>query len=192
MVDVKGCGNRWVFSSLGGFVGPYHPLYCVDGCNGFDPFSFVTAARKDGRDPQEVLENIFISRVFTCHQMTAVVREELPKIVDQPNTPLVAILGISDLFYDEALPFWEREYLYRRTLDHLKILRGKGLLTLVTFRDRLEGSGARLWRWLLQHTADGVMRIEEQWSGGGGRGSGVGMFHEGSLPAEATYLEVTK
>jgi hypothetical protein len=146
----------------------------VDGCNGFDPFPFVTAARKEGRDPQAVLENIFVSRVFTCHQMTAVVREELPQIVDQPNTPLVAILGISDLFYDEALPFWEREYLYRRTLDHLKILRKKGLITLVTFRDRQEGSGARLWRWLLQHTADRVMRIENQWSVASGQMSVVG------------------
>ena len=160
-VDVNGVGSRWVLSALGRFVGEYQPLYCVDGCNQFDPYCLANCARRRGEDPQRVLENVYVSRVFTCHQLAALAREELPRVAETVPRPVVAVLGVADLFYDDALPFWEREHLYRKTLDSLQRIRKRGLPLVVTFREIPGGSGARLWRWLLWRAADRVARVEQ-------------------------------
>jgi hypothetical protein len=149
-----------VLSALGRFVGEYQPLYCVDGCNEFDPYCLANCARRRGEDPQRVLENVYVSRVFTCHQMMALAREELPRVAETTPRPVVAVLGVADLFYDEALPFWEREHLYRRTLEAFQRIRSRGLPVIATFREIPGGSGTRLWRWLLFRSADRTARVE--------------------------------
>jgi hypothetical protein len=159
-VDVNGVGSKWVLSALGRFVGRYQPLYCIDGSNEFDPYCLADCARRRGADPREVLENVYVSRVFTCHQMLALAKEELPRVAETEPRPVVAVLGVANLFYDENLPFWEREHLYRRTIDSFQRIRKRGIPLVATFREFPDGSGARLWRWILFRAADRVAKVE--------------------------------
>ena len=160
VVDVTGTEHVRVLSALGHFVGPRQPLYCVDAGNLFDPFAFVSVARGRGEDPRKVLENIYVSRVFTCHQLHTLMKE-VPGLPREPHSPLVMVLGFSDLFHDENLPFWEREYFYRGSLEEMNRARKAGLSLAVTFRERTGGSGGRLWRSLLCRQADRITHFRE-------------------------------
>ena len=57
--------------------------------------------------PENLLDNIFVSRAFTCYQMEAVITERLPAFVRRSRSPVVMIFGLLDTFYDEQAPLFE-------------------------------------------------------------------------------------
>ncbi|MGB2957395.1 MAG: hypothetical protein WBD30_00755, partial [Bacteroidota bacterium] len=91
------------------------PLTLVDGTNRFDVYYIAEFARKvtSGRvgripaAPESLLDNIFISRAFTCYQMEALVTDRLPEFVRKVQSPVVIIFGLLDTFYDEQAPLFE-------------------------------------------------------------------------------------
>lgn len=121
-----------VLAGLARHVGPQRALYCVDGCNRFDPYRFSDWARRAGMDPSEVLDRVFLSRAFTVHQMAALCREMLPGLVGLEPRPLVVFLGIESLFLDEQIPAFERAHLFDASLREVVSLRQAGLSILAT------------------------------------------------------------
>ena len=69
----------------------------IDGGNVFDLYFISETTHALGLDPEEILRNIWISRAFTSYQLTVLVDEELPKILDQKNSKLVVISDIAAL-----------------------------------------------------------------------------------------------
>jgi len=91
--------TSWVFAG--------RRLYCVDGCNRFDPYVFSALARGRGLDPETVLARIFVTRCFTIHQMEAVAAEMFEGLLTQRPEPLVAVLGLDFLFLEESVSLSE-------------------------------------------------------------------------------------
>jgi hypothetical protein len=81
------------------------PITLVDGTNHFDVYYIAEFARRmassGGPSPDELLNNIFISRAFTCYQMEAVITERLLAFVLKKSSPVAIIFGLLDTFYDE-------------------------------------------------------------------------------------------
>ncbi|HET6781227.1 MAG TPA: hypothetical protein VFH67_03930, partial [bacterium] len=79
------------------------PLLIVDGANAFDPFLVADLARKFGMAPRAILDEIRISRVFTCHQLEALVHERLQVAVQQFRSKAVYFSGLLDPLLDEEV-----------------------------------------------------------------------------------------
>ena len=119
------------------------PVTLVDGTNRFDAYYLAEFARKhagvrpDGRrvTPEDFLDNIFVSRAFTCYQMEAVITERLPMFVRRSGSPVVIILGLLDTFYDEQAPLFEVKAGLQRIVGALRALRGDNVAVLLASMD---------------------------------------------------------
>ncbi len=120
------------------------PITVVDGSNRFDLYYLAEFARsvasreRDARapvDPGRFLENIFISRAFTCYQMEAVITERLPAFVRRQHSPIVLIFGLLDTFYDEQAPLFEVTAGLQRVIAALQALRQDNISVLLASLD---------------------------------------------------------
>lgn len=127
------------------------PLTLVDGTNRFDVYYIaefarkVTSRRAGGSPvtPEHLLENIFISRAFTCYQMEALVTDRLPEFVRKVQSPVVIIFGLLDTFYDEQAPLFEVRGSLRRITAALLRLKQEGISLLIASRDVRPASKGR-------------------------------------------------
>jgi hypothetical protein len=127
------------------------PVTLVDGTNRFDVYYLAEFARKhagmhpDGRriTPESLLDNIFVSRAFTCYQMEAVITERLPVFVRQRGSPVVIIFGLLDTFYDDQAPLFQVKAGLERILMALRRLRQDNVAVLLASLDVKLGSKER-------------------------------------------------
>ena len=106
--------------------------YCLDGGNTFDPYELSTEARAQGLDPAPLLERIFISRAYTCHQLLEAVATMLPPLAEHPTPPLVLILGLDRMFLTDELALEERRRVFERIVARAVRLVQRGLPLLAT------------------------------------------------------------
>jgi len=105
----------------------------IDGGNIFDPYFISEAARQIGLNAEEILKNIWISRAFTGYQLTALITEELPKILDREGSRLVVISDIATLYCDPDIGVWEAKKTFNRvTLFLWELVRQKDILLVAT------------------------------------------------------------
>ena len=127
------------------------PLTLVDGTNRFDVYYIAEFARKVTNErvggipvtPESLLDNIFISRAFTCYQMEALVTDRLPEFVRKVQSPVVIIFGLLDTFYDEQAPLFEVRGSLRRITTALLQLKQAGISLLLASRDVRPASKGR-------------------------------------------------
>jgi len=152
------------------------PVTLVDGTNRFDVYYLAEFARKhagvrpDGRriTPEEMLDNIFVSRAFTCYQMEAVITERLPLFVRQRGSPVVIIFGLLDTFYDDQAPLFQVKAGLERIAGSLRRLRQDNVAVLLASLDVKLGSKERNGLFpRLMTVMDRVYRLVED--GGGQR-----------------------
>jgi hypothetical protein len=127
------------------------PMTLVDGTNRFDVYYIAEFARRLAgqyptgrrRTPEEFLDNIFISRAFTCFQMEAVITDRLPSFVLAKHSPVVIIFGLLDTFYDEQAPFHEVKASLQRILTSLRLLKQQNVSVLLASLDLRPASAER-------------------------------------------------
>lgn len=95
-------------------------LIAVDAGNAFDPYIISDVARAAGEIPEQWLARVRIARAFTLHQLEVLVAERLPVLCGDGNAAL--ILGLLDLFRQEAVPTVEARRILRRILWALQDL----------------------------------------------------------------------
>jgi hypothetical protein len=116
------------------------PVTLVDGTNHFDVYYIAEFARRmasaaGGPSPDELLNNIFISRAFTCYQMEAVITERLPAFVIKKSSPLAIIFGLLDTFYDEQASLSDVRAGVRRIIGTLRQLKQAKISVLLASLD---------------------------------------------------------
>lgn len=128
------------------------PITLVDGTNRFDLYYIARYARRfshsprgahGGVTPEKVLDNIFISRAFTCYQMEALVTDRLPAFARKVRSPLVIIFGLLDTFYDEQAPMFEVRRSLARIIGTLHRLKQQGFSVLLASVDVRSASAER-------------------------------------------------
>lgn len=115
------------------------PVALVDGTNHFDVYYIAEFARRWGAQwnarPEDLLDNIFVSRAFTCYQMEAVVTERLPLFMAKKSAPVAIIFGLLDTFYDEQAPMFEVRAGVRRMMAALQALKEARVSVLLASAD---------------------------------------------------------
>lgn len=96
----------------------------IDGGNLFDGYRLARMIRKQTPCVHHVLDNINLSRSFTCYQMTALLRE-LPA----NGTPLV-VFDLLATFLDESVPFSRRSQQLNKSLSELQRINVKSPVAL--------------------------------------------------------------
>jgi hypothetical protein len=103
----------------------------VDGGNTFRLYDVSLIAQLHELNPREVLEKIFISRVFTAHQMTSLVLERLQDTVEKYNSKLVVISDIAGLYLDKDVPKREARDVFNQLTIYLKRFAEKNQVIVV-------------------------------------------------------------
>ncbi len=106
------------------------PLLIVDGANAFDPFLIADLARKFALMPEALLDEIRISRVFTCHQLEALLRGRLGMALRQFRAKAVYFSGLLDPLLDEDVSRGEAARILRLVPSVLRYLTASGILAL--------------------------------------------------------------
>jgi len=103
----------------------------LDGGNCFDVYPIARAARMHGLAPEPMLKRLFVSRAFTCHQMSALIREKLGPELRRLGAQKVVILGLLYTFCDEDVPEREAHTLLKKTMESLQGISQGGCSILV-------------------------------------------------------------
>ncbi len=106
-------------------------LCWVDGVNAFDPYAVARLAKRAGRSPKELLERVYVSRAFTCHQLHALVVGRLPQAVKELPADGVVAVGLGATFHDHEVPAPEATALFGEVVQGLERLTAKGVPVLV-------------------------------------------------------------
>jgi hypothetical protein len=93
------------------------PLWVMDCGNRFNAYILARKLRRLQRgDLKQVLARIYVSRAFTCYQVTALL-EQTPARTDP-----TLLIDLLDTFYDQSVPLGERRRLLEISLEHLQRL----------------------------------------------------------------------
>ena len=96
------------------YLGRDEPVVLVDGANAFNPYLLSDAARAQGLDHLGVLDAVHLSRVYTCHQLEALLTERLQLAIAAFRPGAVLCLGLLDPLHDEDVPATEATRIFRR------------------------------------------------------------------------------
>jgi len=89
----------------------------LDGGNQFDAYAVAREIRRHSAELDEGLNNIRLSRGFTCYQMQVLLSETIA-VPDRP----VMVLNLLSTYYDESVPLHESNRLLENSLVHLRRL----------------------------------------------------------------------
>ncbi len=98
------------------------PVLYLAGANVFDPFLVGRLAKTAHVAPAQVLQQIHVSRAFTCHQMVRLVTDCLPSALQQYESRFVVLSGPLETLYDQSVPVSEVMRLFRTMLASLQRL----------------------------------------------------------------------
>ena len=96
------------------------PVLYLAGANVFDPFLVGRLARASRVAPAHVLQQIHVSRAFTCHQMVRLVTDCLPSALRSYEARFVILAGPLDTLYDQSVPGPEAMRLFRAMTEALQ------------------------------------------------------------------------
>jgi hypothetical protein len=73
----------------------------ADGANSFELYSLTRQAEADNVEPYQILQKVFISRVFTAYQMDGLITSGVSSFMKQINSRVLFIFGLLHTFYDD-------------------------------------------------------------------------------------------
>jgi DNA-directed RNA polymerase subunit RPC12/RpoP len=99
------CVHSMLPKRHGGIGEGYSKIIAIDAGNCSDVYQIVNFARQYGLEIKKVLQNIFVSRVFTIYQLARLVTYELPRIIEQLSSDnksnVIVIYGLLHLFVSD-------------------------------------------------------------------------------------------
>jgi len=129
------------------------PLRLIDAGNCFNLYQFARSIRLLTPDVEQCLQQIKISRAFTCYQVLTLLSEAI-----STEAPLVVLEPLTT-FYDENLAHSERERLLLQSITELKRLSQSAPLAVSISHPRLVRYVR--WRSLFEAAASQVWRAQE-------------------------------
>jgi hypothetical protein len=106
-------GHSWLMEPLA-ILARRSPVRVIDGGNRFDAYRLARSLRWQGINPIPILEQVSISRAFTCHQVASSLAQ------DFSATAPVILLDFLGTFQDENVPLQERKRLFEACLAQLR------------------------------------------------------------------------
>lgn len=154
------------------------PVLYLAGANVFDPFLVGRLAKAARIAPARVLQQIHVSRAFTCHQMARLVTDCLPSALRTYEARVVVLSGPLETLYDQSVSEQEALRLFHtmRTALHHLVANGVQLVCVsplpvmapASRRELLPALRAQAHRVIDVHEGEGGIWLDER-SGAGTR-----------------------
>lgn len=96
------------------------PVVWLDGGNTFNIYSIIELSKGLGLDPERVLRSIYLSRAFTCYQMSSLVLEKLWDTVKRFESKLVVISDLPYLYLESDIPREEAAKVFAPVVEELR------------------------------------------------------------------------
>lgn len=134
----------------------------IDGGNTFDPYFIAQyAAEKLPICIDQALDRILVSRAFTCHQLTSIITNILPKEVQERSAKLIIISDMIELYRDPDANQIESLDLFKITTNSLiTTARLEKVLVLATSPHEKKSCSDPFLQAIRQRV-DIVLRLEE-------------------------------
>ena len=134
----------------------------LDGGNTFDPYLIAQYAGQLLLDRNHVLDQIFVSRAFTCHQLTSFITKMLPEVVHTRRAKLIIVSDVVGLYRDPTLHYPQSLQLFKTAINSLvTTARFERLIVLTTcLKERTLDSD--LFLRTVKQSVDIVLRFEER------------------------------
>lgn len=138
------------------------PLLVVDGANAFDPFLIATLARKAGLPPKVLLDEVRISRVFTCHQLEALISGRIQRSLRQCGSKTVLFSGLLDALLDEDVSSAEAHRIFALIPPLLRGLSADGVVPLCVCPPLPVPAGRERFLSVLKEIAEWMFHVSTQ------------------------------
>ncbi|MEI8131997.1 MAG: hypothetical protein WCG34_06155 [Leptolinea sp.] len=109
--------GREMMLALASRLAPGNVVRVLDGGNQFNAYTVSREIRRHTAELNRALNNIRLSRGFTCYQML-VLLADTPTVPERP----VLVLDLLATFYDESVPLGESRRLLENAIIHLRRL----------------------------------------------------------------------
>ncbi|MFZ1080907.1 MAG: hypothetical protein WAO19_03175 [Candidatus Kryptoniota bacterium] len=103
----------------------------VDGANRYDAYELARLARLSGMDPFEVLNRVFVSRIFTAFQADGVITRGVGPFLNESKAKVLIVLGLLHTFYDDQISVREAEKSLARISAKFDVLKKSGVSLLL-------------------------------------------------------------
>lgn len=134
----------------------------LDGGNSMDPTLFPALSRRHRVDREMLLDRIQVARAFTAYQLTALVEETLPQVLDD-SVNLVVAACFPELYLDQEIPVREARTLAERAMGSLRSAAvHHGVAVVATNYGLTKLARAPGFRPSLYGAVDRVIRIESR------------------------------
>jgi hypothetical protein len=145
-------------------LGPDSDVIFIDGGNSFDAYTISERSIEYELDSESVLQRIHLSRAFTYHQLTTLIKEKLPLAIDRFNARVAIVSDITELYCDPDIQANSRQEALDTFANTVRFLaataKRKDALIVAT---NLKSRNPRMDRILL-HTAHLSAVLEERGS----------------------------
>jgi len=105
----------------------------IDGGNTFDPCLIAEYTEQLSLNSDKVLENVFVSRAFTYHQLTSLIANNLKPWIDRLNIKLAVISNILEPYCDPDIAENQSSIFFKVALNSLvNTIREKKIVAIGT------------------------------------------------------------
>ncbi len=99
----------------------------IDGANRFDLYTLARLAQIDGFAPPEILDRIYLSRVFTGYQMDAVLTNGVAPFLALIRSRVVFVFGLLHTLFDDQVPVREAQKSLLRIRSRFENMKQNGI-----------------------------------------------------------------
>lgn len=142
------------------------PVIWLDGGNTFDIYSITEFSKDLCLNPERVLKGIYLSRAFTCYQMSSLVLEKLWDAVEKFKSKFVVISDLPHLYLESDIPRREAAKAFMPVIEELRASpKRKEVLVLTTSLEHPFTKQVAQIQDILASSADVVLRMRERRGG---------------------------
>jgi len=99
----------------------------VDGANRFDLYTLARLAQIDGFRPYEILDRVYLSRVFTGYQLDAVLTNGVAPFLALIHSRVVFVFGLLHMLFDDQVPVREAQKSLLRIRSRFESMKRDGI-----------------------------------------------------------------
>jgi RecA/RadA recombinase len=129
----------------------------IDGGNSFRLYQITRLAQLHQLNPRQVLDNIYISRAFTAHQLTTLIMQKLKPAVQQFGAKIAIISNLTEFFSDNDLAEPEAQRVFSQVTTYLSNFARENQIILIATNPPYQNTKRNNCLQSLMHQKAGVV-----------------------------------
>jgi hypothetical protein len=110
----------------------------IDGGNTFRLYQIAQFAQIHLLNPEQVLDNIFISKAFTAYPLTSLITHQLKEAIKKYDAKLVIISDIAGFFLDKDIPEYKAQRIFSQVTTYPSNFAKENKIIIATYPPHME------------------------------------------------------